>query len=215
MKILCTLSGGSDSAYAALVAKKRWPDAEFHSIFVDYDQPEVEAENRASLRVHHKLGFPSCSWRSVSLLRMYQFKRSKDNMASIYIPLRNLVIASIAAARAEDIGASIIVVGNKSQHRVEGEILGYDGNRDFYQSLARVIRSIQTGSNRIDIIPTLAEMGRKLTREDVYFGLWSEGFTYADTFSCWFPEGRDECGNCKNCKEKLAIKERWAEVMLS
>jgi 7-cyano-7-deazaguanine synthase len=210
MKILCTLSGGSDSAYAAFVAKKAWPEAEFHSLFVDYGQPEVGPELYASVTVHNKLGFPAWSWSDVRIQWLYAFDRGhRDDLNSLYVPHRNLVIASIAAAYADKIGAEKVVVGNKSFEKTEGDFLTYDGNLKFYKALQAVVQMIQVREPVLEIVPALSQLTqKKLTRQDVYFNLWAEGFRYEDTFSCWFGTAM-ECGACKNCVEKKSLWEKW------
>jgi 7-cyano-7-deazaguanine synthase in queuosine biosynthesis len=216
MRILCTLSGGSDSAYAAFVAQKRWPEAEFHSLFVDYGQPEIGPEMEASVKVHNKLKFPAWAWHDVRIQWLYEnFDRShRDDLNSLYVPHRNLVIASIAAARADKLGAEKVVVGNKSFQKTEGDFLTYDGNREFYKALEAVVQMIQVRGPKLEIVPTLSEFtNKKLTRQDVYFGLWTNGFHFNDTFSCWFAVDNKGCGTCKNCLEKQGLWEHWQNVM--
>jgi 7-cyano-7-deazaguanine synthase in queuosine biosynthesis len=215
MKVLCTLSGGSDSAFAALTARQHWPDAEFHSLFVNYGQPELEPELQASVKVHNKLGFKPQNWHDTRVWGLYQFHRKLGDQMSLYVPHRNLVIASIAAAMAEDLKAEKIVVGNKSKKKTEGDPLTYDGNLEFYKALEYVVRVAEVTEHRIEIVPTLAEFHvRKLTRRDVYAGLWAAGFAYDDTFSCWFGYDGVECGMCKNCVEKRALWEEWYKTGL-
>jgi 7-cyano-7-deazaguanine synthase len=210
MIILCTLSGGSDSAYAAYAAKLLWPDAEFHSLFVEYGQPEVGSELQASVKVHNKLGFGSHRWHNVRIQWLYKFDRTHpDDLNSLYVPHRNLVIASVGVALADQLGAEKLIVGNKSFKKTEGDFLTYDGNREFYKALEAVVQMIQVHGPKLEIEPTLS-MVNKLTRADVYFGLWDRGFKYDDTFSCWYATvNGKECGTCKNCAEKQALWVSW------
>jgi 7-cyano-7-deazaguanine synthase in queuosine biosynthesis len=215
MKILCTLSGGSDSAYAAFEAQRRWPWETFHSLFVDYGQPEVAPELQASVKVHNKLGFRPENWHDVRLQWLYKLTdRDKKDTNSLYVPHRNLVIASIGAAMASSLGAEKLIVGNKSLVRTAGDFLTYDGNRTFYKDLEFVVHSIETRPPSLTIEPTLSMDGKKLTRRDVYFGLWANGFKYDDTFSCWFAEGDKECGTCKNCLDKRELWKHWLNVRI-
>lgn len=209
MKIVCTLSGGSDSAYASLVAKKMWPDAEFHSFFVDYGQPEVTRERLASHVVHDKLGFKPENWHDVRIESLYTFDRKQGDQHSLYVPVRNLVIAAMASAFAESIGAEMVVVGNKSFHKTLGDPLTYDGNREFYKALEAVVQMAQVSKTLITLEPTLSLGKEKLSRRDVYYALWSSGFEYDDTFSCWFGYDGKECQHCKNCIEKRSLYVDW------
>ncbi|MDE1971198.1 MAG: 7-cyano-7-deazaguanine synthase [Patescibacteria group bacterium] len=210
MKVLCMLSGGSDSAYAALMAKTMWPHADFYGLFIDYGQPEAPPERIASMAVFKRLMFNYNHWCEVKVSDLYVFHRQSVAENNVYVPLRNLVLTSIAAAKAEALEAEVLVVGNKSLQKTEGEFLTYDGNRKFYKQLESLVQSIEVTSHRILIVPTLSEnRTQKLTRKDVYFGLWKNGFEYGETFSCWFARGFDECGECKNCVEKKLLWEQW------
>ena len=211
MKIVCELSGGADSVYATVLAKKRWPGAEITGIFFYYGQVCENQEFDRAFEAARKLGikFKICRiggiWEYVGMI-----SGETDESTDVYTPLRNVAILGSVMAFADSIDADIIVTGSKSFCKVpEEEHSYYDSTLPFYKMMEAVWNYTTELKREVRIIPILAE-GRntKLSKKEVYKGLVKEGFGKKDTWSCFKGnQGNEECGNCYNCSIKKEIFE--------
>lgn len=214
MKVVCELSGGADSALAAIRAKRLWPDAEIHAFFVDYDQPYMEIEKVKSKGLAVRLGL---KWEQVSIWNLFG-NSTLDNKVSEYFPLRNVVLTAMACSYAEKIGAEIVVNGSKSLVPVNSDPYSFkDSSALFYAMMNAAVR--QAGGN-MEIRQLLAEnRTSKMSRKEVYQELADNNIPMDDTFSCFHPIREHglwlTCGMCKNCMEKNAIAKELVHESLS
>jgi 7-cyano-7-deazaguanine synthase len=207
MNVVCELSGGADSALAAIYAKRKYGGAHFYCLFVDYGQKYAEEESDASVALAEKI-FADYNWRRVIVRGLFSESTVVygGRVASEYFPLRNLVIAAVAASFAVSEHASIIVNGSKSLSRVPTDPYSFrDSTLPFYKLMeAAVNGALEVG--RITIDPILAD-GReaKLHKVAVYDELLKEGIKPEETWSCYHPSVAGKpCGTCRNCEEKKA-----------
>lgn len=209
MNVVCELSGGADSALAAIYAKRKYPDAKFYCLFVDYGQLYEKQEAEASLRLAEKIFPGNHHWDRTEVKYLFTDwdARETDTVASEYYPLRNLVITAFAASRAVLVGAEVIVNGSKSLSRVPTDKYSFrDSTLPFYTLMEAAVNGAME-AGRIRIEPLLA-LGReaKLHKVAVYDELRREGIQPEESWSCYHPllgVGHYEpCGRCRNCVEK-------------
>jgi 7-cyano-7-deazaguanine synthase len=202
MKIVCQLSGGADSALALIKTRERWPDAEVHTLFIDYNQVCREQEYRAALSISKKLGIEELHclrlpnlWKSGGMI-----EGEYASEADVYTPLRNLVLLGMSLAYAESIGADTVVTGSKGHSKVEADPHSYYDSTLAFHTLMEMVWFYTTEKKRnVHIVPILSQ-GHKntLSKEEVYSQLIQNGIKYEDTWSC-FRGGEYECGECINC----------------
>ena len=126
-KAIAVLSGGLDCCVAASVYAEEY---EIHAITFNYGQKAFKQEMNASQKICKKMGFThsviDLPWLSqistsslnttedipeVSLNDLDDAEKAAQTASSVWVPARNTVFTSIAAAYAESIGAEIIIVG--------------------------------------------------------------------------------------------------------
>lgn len=203
------LSGGLDSATALAIARSR--GLACHTMAVDYNQRHRH-ELTAAEAVARQLG--AASHRTIKLdLRAFGGSaltsdvavpkdRDQGGMSSeipvTYVPARNLIFISLAAALAETLGAGSIYLGVNAV-----DYSGYpDCRPEFLKSLQEtIVLGTKAGSEghapRLEaplVQMSKAEIIRTGTRLGVDYGL---------THSCYDPVIRDgvtmACGHCDSC----------------
>ena len=215
MRIVCELSGGADSALAACIAHKNYPDAGIYALFVNYGQKYWKEEETFSLRLAGYLDF---AFKGVCIEGLFGKFHANNGMAKEYFPLRNMVLSSIALSYAETLGAEMVVTGSKSLVPVISDPYSFkDSTALFYNTMNH---AASTAGSKIEIRQLLAEdRTQKMSKEMVYDALENYyGVRLFDTFSCYNPkhpyepwkdgilESCAEKGGCVNCKEKEAYR---------
>jgi 7-cyano-7-deazaguanine synthase len=215
MNIVCELSGGADSVLAACKAKDKYPGAKFYGIFIDYGQISSRDEEQKSKSASDALEF--CGWKKVTINGLFDKGLTNDSgdkmsvedsgLSSVYTPLRNFVIGSMAASYAESVDAEMIIVGSKSLEKDHKDPYSYnDSIRPFYTRLEEVVNFASEADLYIEINPILAKHRKsKMTKLDVFAELLNYGFDMDDTISCFYPIDGNGCGECNNCIEKQKI----------
>ena len=201
-KAVVLLSGGLDSATCLAIAKKE--GFEIHSITFDYGQRhDVElkcARNLAEtcgVAKHHLISFNLREWGGSALTsdRIDVPAHSDSGVPVTYVPARNTIFLSFAAALAETIGAKDIFIGVNS--------LDYSGYPDcrpaFIQSFER---TATLGTKAVDegwSFHINAPLQNLKKTEIIRLGL-SLGVDYSMTHSCYNPaEDGTPCLKCDSC----------------
>lgn len=203
MKIVVEISGGADSMAAALKTKEMFPTAELHGFMVNYGQLpfsiEVEKAKLFCEKENIQLQIVEIKNLFTSGTVNGENKASKDGVADIYTPLRNLVIISAAASYAEKIGAEYIITGSKGLND-DGEPYSFrDSLLPFYELMNGVLN--YTAYKPIKILPILMYHRRnKMTKKEVYEYIHDKGYGINDFWNC-FNIGHQRCGFCNNCIE--------------
>ncbi len=202
MKVVVELSGGADSALAAIYAIRKYMTADFYALFIDYGQKYAEQERKASVEIANHLNcfYGGWNWEEVKISKFWQ----QGDKVVEYIPLRNLFLSSIALSYAQSVGAEVLINGSKSLAVDSTDPYSFrDSTKLFYQHLELTeLTGTEDHIPLVRIEPLLA-MNRtvKMTKREVYKEL--EDLAMPETWSCFHPsEDGKECGSCKNCKEK-------------
>jgi len=198
------LSGGLDSstALAWAVREKGW---ECHTLAFDYGQrhrielgASVQVAKAFDVRDHRVISVDLRIIGASALTADVDVPKDQHETSGIpvtYVPARNLIFLSLAAALAESIAAEHIVIG--------ANIVDYSGYPDcrpeFLDAFARCVQlGTRAGSegNPLTIEAPLIHMTKS---EIIALGL-RLGLDYALTRSCYDPSpDGSPCGHCDSC----------------
>jgi len=200
MKAVILLSGGLDSATAAAVARSR--GLVLYALTFDYNQRHKK-ELSCAQKVGHSLGVQDHQFVELHLPKLNSALVdtsipipkgcSRQIIPETYVPARNVIFLSIAAAHAESIGAIDIFVGVNA--------IDYSGYPDCRPEF---IEAFQTALN---VGTKTAIMGKpfvihtpliKLTKGEIIKWGISLGIDYSLTWSC-YQGGEKACGECDSC----------------
>jgi len=212
------LSGGLDSSTALTWAcrEKGW---QCHTLAFDYGQRhriELQAaENVAKslgIRDHRVIAVDLAAIGGSALTENIDVPKDQppsDTIPVTYVPARNMIFLSLAAALAETVGASRIVIG--------ANIVDYSGYPDcrpeFLEAFARTATlGTKQGAegSPFEVVAPLLHMDKS---EIIALGT-RLGLDYGLTRSCYdpLPDGMP-CGHCDSCLfrrqgfEKLSLKD--------
>ncbi|MGQ9583111.1 MAG: 7-cyano-7-deazaguanine synthase QueC [Thermoplasmatota archaeon] len=204
-KAVVLLSGGMDSAAAAAVARVR--GFEIYALTVDYGQRhrrELGCARRLArffgAREHRvirsglgELGGSALTDRSIAVPEGKEW-RPGARVPATYVPARNLVLLSLAAAYAETLGAGAIFIGANAV-----DYSGYpDCRPGFLRAFERALRlGTARGSSGLPI-RILAPLMRVSKAGIVRLGV-RLGVPFELTWSC-YRGGRRPCGRCDACR---------------
>ncbi len=204
-KAVVLLSGGLDSATCLAVAKKRGFSCS--ALTISYGQRhgrELAAARRIAETVgvdEHRVLEVALGSLGGSALTDMAIAVPKDGpgpgIPPTYVPARNLLFLSLAAAYAETICAGDIFIGVNSV-----DYSGYpDCRPEFIKALEECIRlgtkTGSEGSRGIRIQCPLQNMGKS---EIISLGL-ELGVDYSETHSCYDPDDSGKpCGLCDSCR---------------
>lgn len=202
-RAVALVSGGIDSAVVLEYARRF--GVEVHSLSIDYGQTHSielaraawqarRCKSHTTLSVPLSKLVPSALTFGVALTtRTLEELRSDPRMSPAYVPGRNLVFLSIAAAYAEALGVDAILIGATAEDCSAFP----DCRREFFDAFEKV-------SGR-SVLGPLLQM-RKLDVVDIG-NKW--GVDFSRTWSCYLPaaEGR-ACGRCDACLIRLDAFER-------
>lgn len=125
-----------------------------------------------------------------------------DPQPTTYVPNRNMIMASIAAAFAESYGVEEIYLGIQKH-----DIYGYwDTTKDFMERVNNVLKL-----NRKNMVKFEGPFVSYSKAEVLKIG-WDLGIDYAQTWSCYEGASATDymmgiqraCGKCPTCAERLA-----------
>lgn len=201
-KAVCLLSGGLDSSTVIYYAKSKGFDV--FALSFDYGQrhsKEMEAAKKIANLVGakaHKIVKIDLSQFGGSALTDYNIEvptdRTDEQIANeipvTYVPMRNTIFLSFAAAYAESIGANTIFTGMN--------VIDYSGYPDCRPEYVKAMeKAINLGSKaqNFKIETPIIQMNKS---EIIKLG-YELGVPYEYTWSCY--EGEEKaCGKCESCK---------------
>lgn len=117
---------------------------------------------------------------------------SDDGVATSYVPMRNTIFLSIAAAVAEDRGASFLWYGPNAEDR-----RGYADCRDEYADAMETALSLGTDRRDFEVKRPVVDLDKPevIRRGDAL------GVPFRYTWSC-YQAGDSPCGECASCEER-------------
>lgn len=212
MKALVLLSGGLDSAVCLSMAVKKYGADEVLALSVYYGQKHKKEMNaaekvasfygveRLTLDLGELFKESDCSLLEGSDKEIShedyseQVKKTNGQPVDTYVPFRNGLFLSSAAAIALSHGCSEIYYG---AHADDGAGSAYpDTSSDFNRAISEAIH-LGSGKELKVIAPFIDK-----TKADVVAAGIEAGTPFELTWSCY--EGRDKaCGLCGTCRDRL------------
>lgn len=196
MKAVVLHSGGLDSTTCLLLAQKK-EEREVVSLGIDYGQGQA-VEMQYAARQCEQYGIPrkvlSVNWDKPSVT--IPLDRSIEEMrqgSPAFLPGRNIIFLSLAAAEAVTLDADEIWIGVNSV-----DFSGYpDCTPDFLQSFATTLRS------GLENPPDLRAPLLSMDKQEIARVAHQLGITPSSTWSCYRPQpsarGLETCGRCDAC----------------
>ncbi len=203
-KAIVILSGGMDSSTAAFIAKKE--GYEIIPLHFNYGQrteeKELESFNKIcdylKLQNRYIIDIPFFKQIGASALVDENIEVPIDGIKPgipiTYVPFRNGIFLSIAAAIAEKENAKAIFIGV-----VEEDSSGYpDCREEFIKNMQKAINSGTKPKTHIEIKTPLIH----LKKEDIVKKALEVGVPLEYTWSCYKNED-EACGVCDSCRLRL------------
>ena len=210
-KAIVLLSGGLDSATCLALAKRR--GFEVYALSFDYGQRhrcELDAAHRVAAAlgaVEHRIFRMDLSqWGGSALtdksldVPVDEAAEGSDTIPRTYVPARNLVFLSLAAAWGEVLGAHDLFIGVNNV-----DYSGYPDCRPAF--ISAFMAAVDAGTRAADekwhwrVHTPLQSLGK---REIIELGI-SSGVDYSLTVSCYNPdETGAACGHCASCQLRRA-----------
>lgn len=195
-------SGGMDSFTVLHRALREGRDV--HALSFDYGQRHVRELDTArrvcrSLSVPHQVvdiraihGLIDSSALTDAAQAMPHGDYASDNLASTAVPNRNMILLSLAIAKAVNIGADRVDYGAHGGDHV----LYPDCRPEFVEAMRHAAGLANLEPVEIHA-PYLHATKADILREGLAMGL-----DYADTWTC-YEGGKKACGRCASCRERL------------
>ncbi len=203
-KAIVVLSGGMDSSTAAFIAKSK--GYRIIAVHFDYRQRTQKRERDPFEAVCDALGVEGRYVIDLPFFGQIGASALTDRSIDVptggiepgvpvtYVPFRNGIFLSIAAAVAEKEGAEAIFIGV-----VEEDSSGYpDCREEFIAAMQRAVNLGTKESTNITIETPLVH----LKKEDIVKTALEYGVPLELTWSCYKEEG-EACGLCDSCRLRL------------
>jgi len=200
-KVVCVLSGGMDSTLCAYIAKKS--GYEIIPLHFNYGQRTQKKELECFRKIcedlsvdnKYEIDIPFFTAIGASALTDdsidVPISGIEDGVPVTYVPFRNGIFLSIAAAVAEKEDACAIYIGV-----VQEDSSGYPDCTDSF--ISKMENSINQGTKettKLKIITPLVHM----TKEQIVQEAVSLNVPLKDTWSCYKDENKP-CGVCDSCR---------------
>lgn len=206
------LSGGLDSAIAAALFREEPANSIALALFFAYGQRATVREEQAAAALASRWDVPlrrvelpwlaelaersgsalvpgSCPLPTGTVVR----PGDAESARAVWVPARNAVFVSIAAAFAETLGAECVLTGF---NREEAATFA-DNSAEFVAAGTAFLASGTCSGVKVES-PTLV-----LDKAGIVAEAQRLGFTAADFWSC-YEGGEEPCGRCESC-----LRSRW------
>jgi 7-cyano-7-deazaguanine synthase len=204
-KAVCIISGGMDSSLSSYIAKYK-DGYEIVAVHFNYGQKTERKEQKCFENISKSLGclkeysldLGFISEIGGSALTDCEIKVPvggiEEGVPVTYVPFRNGIFLSIAAAIAEKEGASAIYIGV-----VEEDSSGYpDCTDEFISKLEAAIDEGTKPETKIKLVTPLVH----LKKEDIVKEAYKLKVPLSKTWSCYKNEIK-ACGVCDSCRLRL------------
>ncbi len=212
MPSVLLLSGGLDSLVAAWAARE---DEDPHlAITFDYGQRAAAREIEAALRIaaamdveHRLIKLPWMAHLAPPHVTEAAADLSQATDDSVWVPARNAVFVSIAAAYAEAMQCDTIVCGFNAEEAATFP----DNSPEFIRRLDAMLELATRNAPKV-ISPTL-----ELTKAEIVARGLELGAPLHLTWSC-YGAGKEHCWECPSCRrlrsalQEAGYWERWSEL---
>ena len=211
-KAVCIISGGMDSAVSAAIAKAQ--GYEIVAVHFNYGQRTEQKERECfrklaeDLKVieRYEIDLPFFKTIGASALTDETLDVPtggiEEGVPITYVPFRNGIFLSIAAAVGEKEQAEAIVIGV-----VEEDSSGYpDCREDYIRAMERAIDLGTRDETRLKILTPLVH----LKKSEIVRKALELGVDLSHTWSCYLEE-EEACGLCDSCRLRLAGFENAGE----
>ncbi len=211
-RCIVLLSGGLDSVVALALARRRYRVV--FALTFDYGQRAIRPELKAAGAVCRYFGVRHCvldiSW--LGLISRSALTQSNPagyrrlvSVDDVWVPNRNGVFLSIAAAIAESAGVRHVVAGFNREEAREFP----DNRRAFVEAFNKALGFSTRGKVRVTSL-----VGRLDKSEIVRIGI-KHGVPFQFVYSCYLGRKR-MCGKCISCRRlKDALDEAGAQKYLA
>ena len=203
-KVVCIISGGMDSALAAKIAQNE--GHEIIAVHFNYGQrtevKEVECFRKVAASVNasekYEIDLPFFEQIGASALTDKSIEVPtgglEEGVPVTYVPFRNGIFLSIAAAIAEKHGAKALYIGV-----VEEDSSGYPDCRESYiKQMQKAINMGTKEETNLEIkMPLVALNKSEIVQKSLELGVPLE-----HTWSC-YKEEKKACGVCDSCRLRL------------
>lgn len=219
-KAVIILSGGMDSTISMRLAVEKYgPENVFALSFFYGQKQQIELKAAAAstklLGVKHKIfdlsvlgeiaeGFSANTSKDIEMPTIKEVLG--DPRPKTYVPNRNMILMSIAAAFAEVAGAEIIIAGFQSTDEY--------GYHDTTPRFVNKINDVLSENRiiKIKVIAPFAELS-KLDEINILKELDGSVELLRTTLTCYNPNVQGEsCGVCPSCSERIANFYKAGEV---
>ena len=202
-KAVVILSGGMDSTTAAFIARK---EHEIIPLHFNYGQRTEKKELKSFNDICDYLGIKNRYIIDIPFFKQIGVSALVDENLEVpidgikpgipitYVPFRNGIFLSIAAAVAEKEGAEAIFIGV-----VEEDSSGYpDCREEFIKHMQKAINAGTKPETNIELKTPLIH----LKKEDIVKKAIEVGVPLELTWSC-YKEENEACGVCDSCRLRL------------
>jgi len=199
------VSGGLDSCVTAAIAAR---SRQIYALHASYGQRTQERERQAFRQITERLGAAGSLEVDLTVLAQVGASSLLDESAPIpegagkpgeipstYVPFRNGVLLSVAAAWAESLGAGEIFIGAVAPDAPQGYP---DTTREFLDAFENAVLIGTRPETKIRIVAPLVNWPKT---EVVKKGL-ELGAPLELTWSCYREED-EACGRCLSCEGRL------------
>ncbi len=203
-KAVCIMSGGMDSTLGAYLMKER--GYEVIAVHFNYDQRTEKKEREAFHAIADTLGATNKYDLDIGFFKELGASALTDRSIDVpvdgveegvpvtYVPFRNGIFLSMAAAIAEKEGAEVICIGV-----VEEDSSGYPDCREAY--ITSMQESINLGTKESTNI-TIEMPLVHLKKSEIVLESLKHHVPLALTWSCYQNEDK-ACGVCDSCRLRL------------
>lgn len=219
-KVAVILSGGMDSTIATRIAVEKYGKENVYALSFDYGQRqryELEQAKKSTTLMsidHHIIdlsclcaisqGFSANVDRSISMPTIKEVLG--DPTPITYVPNRNMIMLSIAAAFAETRECSFIFCGIQSRD----EYGYYDATSEFVDQINNVFS--MNRKNKIKVLAPFSHMS-KADEMNVLKELDGNLNLLKHTLTCYDPDDQNRsCGKCPSCAERIMNFMKIGEV---